>query len=67
MSSIASAMLSIKSSSRAQFIEQMYVADIAHLVWEILRLRRCKAGSINSVFRAALETLLTQLLREPGG
>jgi hypothetical protein len=48
-------------------IEQMYVADIAHLVWEILRLRRCKAGIINSAFRDALEKLLTQLLRQPGG
>ncbi len=28
-------------------IEQMYVADIAYLAWEILRLRRCKAGIIN--------------------
>ena len=48
-------------------IEQMYVADIAQLTWEILRLWRCKVGIINSAFRSALEELLTQLMREPGG
>jgi hypothetical protein len=32
-----------------------------------LRLRRCKAGIINAAFRAALQTVVTQLLREPGG
>jgi hypothetical protein len=47
-------------------IEQMYVADIAQLVWEILRLRRCKASIINLAFRAALEKLGFQFLRAPG-
>ena len=47
-------------------IEQMYVADIAHLAWEIVRLRRCKAGIINSAFCTALKQLLMQFLREPG-
>lgn len=47
-------------------IEQMYVADIACLIWEILRLRRCKAALINSEIRAALTTILQQILREPG-
>jgi hypothetical protein len=47
-------------------IEHMYVADIAQLVWEILRLRRCKVSIINLAFRAALEELATQLLRDPG-
>ena len=47
-------------------IEQMYVHDICSLVWEILRLRRCKVVIINSAFRSALEHLLTQLLKEPG-
>jgi hypothetical protein len=32
-------------------IEQMYVHDISSLVWEILRLRRCKVVIINSAFR----------------
>jgi hypothetical protein len=47
-------------------IEQMYVHDISSIVWEILRLRRCKAVIINAAFRAALENLLVQLLRQPG-
>jgi hypothetical protein len=46
-------------------IEQMYVHDICAIVWEILRLRRCKVVIINSTFRSALENLLVQL-REPG-
>jgi hypothetical protein len=47
-------------------IEQMYLADIAHLAWEIQRLRRCKASIINLAFHAALEKLAAQFLREPG-
>jgi hypothetical protein len=47
-------------------IEQMYVADIAQLVWEIRRFRRCKNSIINLTFRAALEELAAQLLRDPG-
>ena len=46
-------------------IERMYVHDICSIVWEILRLRRCKVVIINSAFRSALENLLVQL-REPG-
>jgi hypothetical protein len=47
-------------------IEQMYVHDICSIVWEILRLRRCKVVIINSAFRSALEHLLVQLLKQPG-
>src|SRR5262245_6546369 len=47
-------------------IEQMYVHDISSIVWEILRLRRCKVVIINSAFRRALENLLGQVLRQPG-
>lgn len=47
-------------------VEQMYVADIAQLTWEIIRLRRCKAGIINVASLQALEELLTQLLWVPG-
>jgi septal ring factor EnvC (AmiA/AmiB activator) len=47
-------------------IEQMYVHDICAIVWEILRLRRCKVIIINSAFRSALEYLLVQLLKGPG-
>jgi hypothetical protein len=45
-------------------IEQMYVHDISSIVWEILRLRRCKVVIINAAFRGALENLLEQLLRQ---
>src|SRR6516164_3780591 len=45
-------------------IEQMYVHDICSIVWEILRLRRCKVVIINSAFHSALENLLVQL-RQP--
>src|SRR5262249_39430649 len=47
-------------------IEQMYVHDISAIVWEILRLRRCKVMIINAAFRNALEHLLMQLLKGPG-
>jgi hypothetical protein len=47
-------------------IEQMYVHDFSSIVWEILRLRRCKVVIINSAFRSALQDLLKQLLRQPG-
>src|SRR5215510_5748377 len=47
-------------------IEQIYVHDMCSIVWEILRLRRCKVVIINSAFRSALQNLLEQLLRQPG-
>src|SRR5947207_1048573 len=47
-------------------IEQMYVQDISSIVWENLRLRRCKVVIINSAFRSALQNVLTQVLRQPG-
>src|SRR4029453_5286516 len=46
-------------------IERMYVNDISSIVWEMLRLRRCKTAIINMGFRAALENLLSQLLKRP--
>src|SRR5262245_10674551 len=45
-------------------IEQMYVHDFSSIVWEIRRLRRCKVVIINSAFRSALCSLLTDL-RQP--
>jgi hypothetical protein len=46
-------------------VEQMYIADIIYLTWEILRLRRCKDVVISSRIRAALEKLLPEILRGP--
>src|SRR5262245_3853405 len=45
-------------------IEQMYVHDISSIVWEILRLRRCKVVIINSAFRMALKNLLERFLEQ---
>jgi hypothetical protein len=47
-------------------IEQMYVDDMAYIVWDIRRLRRCKDTIINFAFRTGLERVLKQLLRQPG-
>jgi hypothetical protein len=44
-------------------IERTYVDDFAMILWEIQRLRRCKAVIINTAFRPALENLLGQLMR----
>jgi hypothetical protein len=46
-------------------IEQIYVADIAALVWEILRLRRCKVAIVNIAFKAALSKTVYRLAGEP--
>ena len=45
-------------------IEQMYVADISYIQWEILRLRRCKVVIVNVALQFALEKLLLQLLND---
>jgi hypothetical protein len=47
------------------FIEEMYVGDIAALVWDIMRLRRLKAGILNNAYQQALKNILTQLLHDP--
>src|SRR5262249_14022950 len=39
-------------------IEQMYVDEIADLVWQILRLKRCKAGVINLAFHQSSAKIL---------
>ena len=44
------------------WIEQMFVDDVIALTWEILRVRRLKAGLINGALCTALEKLLNQIL-----
>jgi hypothetical protein len=44
------------------FIERMYVADIATLVWEIMRLRGFKIAIINNALRPALAAILKECL-----
>jgi len=46
-------------------IERLYVADIAALVWEILRLRRCKVAIVNIAFNDALYETVYRLTGEP--
>jgi hypothetical protein len=41
-------------------IEDMYVAEITIIVWEILRLRRCKVTILNAAFRQAIRSLIYQ-------
>jgi hypothetical protein len=43
-------------------IEQMYVDEIADLVWQILRLKRCKAGVINLAFHESSANILGDLM-----
>ena len=49
-----------------QFIERMYVNDIANLTWEIVRDRRIKANIINNNFHRALARILRKILSPPG-
>jgi hypothetical protein len=42
-------------------IERVYVADIAALVWEILRLRRCKVAIVNAAFKKGLSEIIYRL------
>lgn len=46
-------------------VERMYVGDIAALVWEIVRFRRCKVALVNTAFEGALERLLNRLMGYP--
>jgi hypothetical protein len=43
-------------------IECMYVDEIADLVWQILRLKRCKAGVINLAFHKSSANILGRLM-----
>lgn len=45
-------------------IAETFVADAAHHLWEIFRLRRAQATLINSAFREALENLLSGVCRD---
>jgi hypothetical protein len=47
-------------------IERKYVSDLASIMWEIDRLRRCKVAMLNTTFRDSLEQVLVQMLTMPG-
>src|SRR6478752_2640077 len=46
-------------------IERLYVADVANIVWEILRLRRCKVAIVNTAFKHAVSHTVYHLADEP--
>ena len=53
-------------------IEEIWVGDFIYNVWEIARLRRSKAGIINTAFASALKRLVSESLApsrsdRPGG
>jgi hypothetical protein len=41
-------------------VEEMYVAEIAIIIWDILRLRRCKMTILNAAFRRALRDVIDE-------
>src|ERR1700723_2441140 len=43
-------------------VEQMYADEVVDLVWQILRLKRCKAGVINLAFHQSSKNILWELL-----
>ena len=44
-------------------VEQMYVDEVVDLVWQILRLKRCKAGVINLAFHQSSASILYRLMQ----
>jgi hypothetical protein len=44
-------------------IERMYVDEVVDLVWQIRRLKRCKAGVINRAFHPASKNILWDLMQ----
>ena len=46
-------------------VERIYINEIAALVWEIQRLRRCKTVIVNTAFKDALSDLVYYLAGEP--
>jgi hypothetical protein len=48
-------------------VEQIYVDDIAAIVREIRRLRRCKTSIINNAFRDTLQRLLRDMMSSLSG
>jgi hypothetical protein len=46
-------------------IEEIYVEEMAALIWEIRRLRNCKINTIHQAFPQALQSILEQLSFNP--
>jgi hypothetical protein len=43
------------------FIEEMYVRDMAHYSWDIMLYRRIKTGILNNAFKKAAQQILCQI------
>jgi hypothetical protein len=48
------------------FIQEIYVADIAALVWDIMRYRRIKSSTLNNAYKRALQNILAQIMCAAG-
>ena len=48
------------------FIEELYVSEVAALTWEIIRYRRCKTAIITNANHTALKSILLQIRFKPG-
>ena len=46
-------------------LEKIFVADLVNIVWEILRLRRCKNAIINMAFIKAVHSIIYKCAGEP--
>ena len=46
-------------------IEEIYVGEVAHFVWDTIRLRRIRVGIIQNAIPAALRAILDQLFIDP--
>ena len=44
------------------FLEEMWTRDVVDLIWDILRMRRIKAGLLTSVMSEGMDKILKQLL-----
>jgi hypothetical protein len=44
------------------FVEEMWTRDVVDLTWDILRMRRIKAGLLTSVMSEGMDKILNQLL-----
>ncbi len=47
------------------FVEEMYVEEVAVIIWDIMRYRRIKSSILGNVYKTALKNILTQILDGP--
>ena len=47
------------------FVEEMYVEEVAVIIWDIMRYRRIKSSILGNVYKTALKNILLQILHDP--